>query len=82
MAAKNTLEVIESILGEGDLMRIWEELNIPASIVLELPGPSKRVTMGLATQVALYEEAFSIRLRLLLLIVLIELLRWYHVCPT
>lgn len=40
------------------------------------------MTMGLVTQVALYEEEYGVRLRLLLPIVIFELLKWYQVCST
>lgn len=63
MAARDTFQVIESILDEEYLVRIQEEFNISISIRLELPSPSKRVNTGL--------------MRHSLPIIIIELLRWY-----
>lgn len=82
MAFKDYPKAFESVLGEEDLAKIREKLNIPVSIRLELPSASERVTMGLTTRVALYEEAFRAGLKLLLLAFVAELLKWYQVCPT
>lgn len=81
MAVDDTPKAIKSILDEEYLVRIRKEFNILASIRLELPSSSKRVTMGSATRVALYEEAFRTRLRHPLPAIIVELLRWYKVCP-
>lgn len=82
MAVEDTPEAIESILDGEDLARIREEFNILVSIKLELPGPSKRVTIRSVTRVASYEEAFRVGLRLPLLTIVVELLKWYQICPT
>lgn len=49
----------------------------PNTVRPKLPGPFDRVTMGLATQMALYEEMFKVRFRLMLSDVVAELLWWY-----
>lgn len=82
MVAKDALDVIKSTLSEEDLTRFREEYGIPDLMRLKLLGPSDRVTMGLITHVALYEEVFKVRPRLSLLSVVVELLRWYQICPT
>lgn len=55
---------------------------IPVSAVLELPGPFERMTMGSVTRVALHEDALRAGPRLLLPAIVVEMLRWYQVCPT
>lgn len=76
MVVKDAPEVVESISGEEDLVRIQEKYNILMLIRLELLDPSQNITVGLVTRVALYEEAFNTRLRLSLPIIVIELLKW------
>lgn len=76
MVVKDAPEVVESISGEEDLVRIQEKYNILMLIRLELLGPSQNITVGLVTRVALYEEAFNTRLRLSLPTIVTELLKW------
>lgn len=66
MLVEDTPEAIEFILGEEDLTGIQEEYTIPLSIRLKLQGHSKRMTMGSMTHMALHEDVFKARLRLLL----------------
>lgn len=82
MAVEDTPEMIKYVLSEENLERIWEEFKVLISIGLELPSPSERVTMGSVTRVVLYEEAIMAGLRLPLLAVITELLKWYQVYPT
>lgn len=78
MVMEDTPKEIKSILGEEDPVRIV----IPMLVKLELPGPSERMTIGLVTRVALHEDVFRVGLRLLFTLIIVELLRWYQVCPT
>lgn len=82
MTIDDTPQIIESMLSEEDLVKIREEYTILVLIGLELSGPSDRITTMLMTQVALYEEAFRVRLRLLLPGIVAKLLWWYQVYPT
>lgn len=82
MVVKDTLEVIEFVLGEEDLTSIQEEFSILVLVRLELSGPSERMTMGSMIRMALHEDAFKARLRLPLPAIITKLLRWYQVCPT
>lgn len=81
MAAEDTLQAIEFVLGEKDLMRIREEFDFLMSIRLELLSPSKRISSRMVTRVALDEEACKAMLRLSLSTIIIELLQWYQVVP-
>lgn len=49
MAAKDTSQAIEFALSKKELVRIWEEFNIPKLIRLELLSHSERVTTGSMT---------------------------------
>lgn len=46
MMIEDNPEVIKSVLGEEDLVRIQEEFNIPVSIRLELLGPFEWILWG------------------------------------
>lgn len=82
VAVEDTYKVFKSILGEENLMRIQEEYAIPMSVRLELLGPSMKMTMGSTIRAALHEDLLKIGLRFLLPTIIVELLRWYQVCPT
>lgn len=75
MMAEDTPQTTKSTLNK-DLTGIPKEFKIPMLIRLKLPRPSKRVTIGLVTRVALFEEVFRSKLRFPLSAIIIELLRW------
>lgn len=58
-----------------NLMKIQEDYATPISFRLEVPGHSKRITMGLVTHVALHEDMLGIGLRFSIPIAITKLLK-------
>lgn len=74
MVVEDTSEGIVSILDEDNLVKIQKNYAIPIFIMLEVLGPSERMTMGSVTHEALYEDVLIARLRFLIPAIVVELL--------
>lgn len=68
---------VKTILEEDDLKRMKTTYKIPDSIVLEVPSLSSKVTSSQYGRLALYVESLKASLRLQILDIFAELLRWY-----
>lgn len=76
-----TPETVVSILTEKRVLQLKEKFILVADICLEVFGKSERIIEGMAMRVAYHEESLNAGLRIPMLPAMVDLLRWYNLCP-